>query len=390
MSKEAASSYLGLLWRQYNYELLLVLASLATSLVDSALAAAWLSWRVLPQALLGICLLYFAIRTALIHRSIFPNPVLAYSVCTGKSQEWFESSARRQQEVRLRQSGIRWEAVQREFRVHVSDWAFIDQAALSEDSASWVDLTKRMLAHFWHLPKRVEGVPIYHFFLIAPPTVCFALGAHAGRRVAHVVYHFVNSTKHPYTPVADTTIRDTAHGLDVLNRRIAEDDYSHIVVERQAPASSVGYARIILDFTNHKLSGPFPQSSESEACEIIRVGHKQGIGHLPSEGWERMAQEIATVILECCDRGSKIDLYVNTPVALAFILGTIVGPVKGLTLCEHNIYLQKSIRCFDLTDPLIQGLSSAVAPGAEGVRPGGTHVRRAQQGVAADVASPRS
>ena len=40
MSKEAASSYLGLLWRQYNYELLLVLASLATSLVDSALAAA--------------------------------------------------------------------------------------------------------------------------------------------------------------------------------------------------------------------------------------------------------------------------------------------------------------------------------------------------------------
>lgn len=355
-------SYLGLLWRQYNYEFILVAASLAGSVVEFfASEGSW--WRLLPLGLLAVCFLYFYCRTYLVHRSFFPNPVLAYSICTGKSQDWFESSARRQQEARLKQSGINWHAVQREFRIHVSDWAFVDQGTLSEDEESWIRLMRRMLAHFWHLPKRVEGVPVYHFFLIAPPVVCFALGAHAGRRVAHVVYHFVNSTKQPYLPVADTTTRDTSKGLDALNRRVPPTQYTEIAVRRERSSESGEFVRIVLDFTNHKLSGPFPQTREPR--ETIRVGHRLGIGHLPSENWERMAQEIASVVLECCDRGDEIELYVNAPIALAFILGTIIGPVKGLTLCEYNNYLQKLVRCFELADPRIQVPSSLAGIGAE-------------------------
>ena len=361
MTLEAVTSYFRLLWRQYEYQLILVSASLVGLLVEAALASKWSAWRIGPPVLVGTCLLYFFVNTLLIHRSLFPNPALAYAVCVGKSSEWFESSARRQQEERLKQNGIRWTAVQREFRVHVSDWAFVDQSALTEDSESWVNLTRRMLVHFWHLPKRVEGVPIYHFFLIAPPTVSFALGAHVGRRVAHVVYHFVNSTKQPYLPVADTTKRDTSQGLDALNRRVAEADFQQIHVDREKRSRTGARVILVLDFTNHRLAGPFPQ--ESDAQTVIRVMHKNGIGHLPNSDWERLAQEIASVILGVCDQGLGLDVYVNTPLALAFMVGTIVGPAKGLMLCEHNAYMQKPLRCFELTDARIQELSSPLVLG---------------------------
>jgi len=353
-------SFVGLLWRQFNYQFLLVIAAFSSSMIESASAASWSFWRLLPPVLLGICLLYFLIRTALVHKSIYPNPVLAYSVCTGKSQEWFENSAQRQQHARLEQSGIRWDAVQSEFRIHVTDWAFVDQSVLTVAPDTWVNLTRRMLTHFWHYPVRVDRVPVYHFFLIAPPTVCFALGAHAGRRVPHVVYHFVNNTKHPYTPVADTTTRDTSKGLDLRNRRIAPSEYSHIVVQQVAKSEFGNRVRIILDFRNSMLSAPFPDDSQTH--EILKVQHKDGIGHLPSENWERMAQEIASLVLDRCDHGQEIDLYINTPLAMAFIIGSIVGPVRNLMLCEHNDFLQKNIRCFELADSRIQSLSSSVAP----------------------------
>lgn len=354
--RETLASYFRLLWRQYDYQLILVSASLAGLVIEASLSAKWSPWRIGPPALVAVCLLYFLLNAYSIHQSLFPNPALAYAVCTGKTLEWFESSARRQQEERLKQSGIRWSAVQREFRIHVSDWAFVDQSALTEDSETWVNLTRRMLVHFWHLPKRVEGVPVYHFFLIAPPTVSFALGAHAGRRVAHVVYHFVNSTKQPYLPVADTTKRDHSQGLDLLNRRVAEANFQYIQVNREKRNRAGTKVLLVLDFTNHKLAGSLPQ--EAEAQTIVRVANKNGIGHLPNNTWEQLAQEIASVILEVCDQGLGMDVYVNTPLALAFMVGSIVGPIKGITLCEHNVYLQKPIRCFGLADARIQELSS--------------------------------
>lgn len=184
--------------------------------------------------------------------------------------------------------------------------------------------------------------------------------------MAYVMYHFVSSRKQPYVVVADTTHRDTSEGLDELNRRVQSSDYKHIVVTREHRNSAGSKGIIILDFTNHKISGPYP--GESDAKEIVWIGHKDGIGHLPSADWEHLAQEIASEILEYCDRGLRFDLYVNCPLALTFLIGAIVGPVKGLTLCEHNIYLQKTLRCFDLADPLIQGLSSPLAPGRADAR----------------------
>jgi len=361
VSRESVPSYARLLWRQYSYQLPLVSASLAGLIIEATLAQRWSSWRFVPMALVAACLIYFLLSTFSVYRSLFPHPAVAYSICTGKTRDWFEFNACRQQEARLKQSGIRWDAIQREFRIHRTDWTFVYESTLSEDYRDWIELARRMLVHFWNLPKRVEGVPIYHFFLIAPPTLVFALGAHVGRKVAYVVYHFVPSTKQPYVVVADTSHRDTSKGFIGLNRRVEEKDRQYIKIALEQRALAGSKVIIVLDFTNHRFAGPF--LGDMDVAEIIRIGHRDGIGHLPSAGWERLAHEIASVMLEYCDRGTQIDLYINCPLALAFLIGAIVGPVQGLTLCEYNVYLQKSVRCFDIADRLIQGLSSPTAPG---------------------------
>ncbi len=340
-----------ILWREYNYQFLIVLATLSSLVVESLVAQNWTTWRVVPQALLAICLFYFAWTSYGILRSIIPAPQLPYSICIGKSVDWFDNFARRQQERRLRDVGIKWDDVQRIYRIHKTDWVFLSSSQISEDKNEWGRVTRQLLKHFWDLQKRVETVPIHHFFFVAPPTIVFAFGAHIGRRVSHLAYQHVGNIQNPYLAVADTTQRDTSGGLDMLNQRIPESSFKHITVERK-PLDSGEHTILTLDFTNHRMGTTYPL--KDRAKELIRITHINGIGHIPTADWERLAREIASVILSCSDNGTSIDVYINTPITLAFIIGTAVGPISRVTLCEHNVYLQKFVRCFQLAESAIE------------------------------------
>lgn len=346
--------FFSILWKEYNYQLLIVLATLTSLIVESIVASTWTVWRFVPQALLAICLIYFC-RTAFgILRSVFPSPQLPYSICIGKPSGWFDSFARRQQEQRLRDIGIRWSYVQRIYRIHHTDWVFLNTHLISEEQTEWVKITRQLLDHFWELQKRVETVPIHHFFFVAPPAITFAFGAHVGRRVSHLAYHHVGNISNPYLVVADTTRRDTSSGLDILNQRIPESSFKNIIVERKT-LTGVDMVIVALDFTNHRMSQPFPK--ENLAQELISITHRKGIGHIPANDWEQLAREVASVLLEYCDKGTSIHVYINTPVALAFIIGSIIGPVGGITLCEYNAYLQKFVQCFQLAEPKLHAVN---------------------------------
>jgi hypothetical protein len=351
MRRQRVAHFFSLLWKEYNYQLLLVIASLTSLIVESLVASSWSPWRIAPQLLLLICLVYFVRSAHEISRSSFPAPQLPYSICIGKAYSWFDNFARRQQEQCLTEAGVRWDYVQRTFRIHQSDWAFVSSDRIAQDSGEWIRVTHRLLQHFWDLQKRVEAVPVYHFFFIAPPTIVFAFGAHVGRRVPHFAYHHVGNIRHPYLVAIDTTTRDTSQGLDLLNQRIPEPSFTEIAIDRK-PLGSSGNIIVTLDFTNHKTSPPFP--NQDAAKELVRVTHHNGIGHIPSTGWERLARELASLLLDYCDNGAQLDLYINTPLVLAFAIGSIVGPVRGIMLCEYNVYLQEFVRCLELASPQVQ------------------------------------
>jgi hypothetical protein len=354
MLRQKTMRFISIIWKEYNYQLLIVLATLTSLIVDSFVAKSWTMWRVVPQILLVLCLVYFIWTSFGILRSIIPAPQIPYSICIGKPSDWFDSFARRQQEKSLRDIGIRWGDVQRIYRLHQTDWVFLSSNRISEKKDDWVQITRQLLDHFWDLQKRVETVPIHHFFFVAPPSIIFAFGAHIGRRVSHLAYHHVGNIQNPYLLVADTTTRDTSSGLDMLNQRISESSFEHISIERKSLGGSE-HVIVTLDFTNHRMNPPYPL--EERAKEIISVTHRNGIGHIPATDWEPLAREIASVILECSDKGTPIDIYVNTPIALAFIIGSIIGPIQGITLCEHNIYMQKFVRCFQLAEPKLQSVN---------------------------------
>lgn len=345
--------FFSLLWGEYNYQLLLVLSTLLSLVIESYLANTWSLWRIIPQAILVICLLYFFKNTYSILKSIRPSPHVAYSLCIGKTSEWFDSFARKQQEAKLKSEHIRWEDVKRIYRIHDSDWVYISSKALAANADEWVKVTGKVLGHFWSLMKRVEDVPIHHFFFIAPPSIVFAFGAYVGRKVPNKVYHHVGSNKNPYLCVSDTTQRDTSKGLSALNQRVKEVDFQNITINRKNNGNG-NKIIVSLDFTNHRISPPF--ISEENAKEIIRVLHVKGIGHIPSNGWEDIAREIASLILGYSDNGESIEVYVNMPLPLAFITGSLIGAIHGITLCEYNIYAQTLNKTIDLGNPELQGL----------------------------------
>lgn len=373
MQGSAASAYLRLLWKIYNYQLLLVVATLASLIVESVLAETWSTWRLAPQGLLAVCIIYFAGSAGRLFSSTYPNPALAYAVCTGKSPAWFEA-AQRQIEARLEQDNIHWRAVRREYGIHSSDWAFVDQSSLTRDSAGWLGLARNLLAHFWELPKRVDRVPVYHFFFVCPPSISFAFGAHVGRDVAHAAYHFIPNAKQPYFRVVDTSCRDTSQGMDEANRRIPPVEFKQIIVDRESGSSDGTKNVLVLNFTNHKLTERLPGTEH--ARELIRVSHRDGIGHLPTDDWVLLSREIMSVVLTEVERGLPLDLWINTPVTLGFMIGALTGPVKGITLCEHNVFLDEPVRCFELTAPELQRLHGERALGPVVERPAGMAVRQ--------------
>lgn len=345
--------FFSLLWDEYNYQLLLISSTLVSLIIESILANTSSTWRLVPQAILLVCLVYFLINTYLILKSIRPSPHVAYALCIGKPSEWFDSFARKQQESKLKSERIRWEDVKRIYRIHSSDWVFNSSRALGDNRDEWTHVTGEALTHFWSLMKRVEDVPIHHFFFIAPPSIVFTFGAYVGRKVPNKVYHHIGNTSDPYLTVFDTTKRDISKGLSSLNSRIQPSDFEFIAVE-ESSQNQDGKIIITLDFTNHRTSPPF--LDQENAKKVIRVLHVNGIGHIPSEGWEGMAKEIASLILNYCDKGEDIDLYINMPLPLAFILGSIVGPIQGIMLCEYNIYSQALNQTIDLGAPELQGL----------------------------------
>jgi len=349
------TQFFNLLWSEYNYQLILVTSTLISLITESLLAPVWSAFRLIPQGLLMTCILYFVYNTYKILKSIKPAPQVAYSICVGKASYWFDSFARRQQEAKLKSGSIRWEDVKRIYRIHDSDWVFLSHEALGENINEWLDVTQKIFRHFWSLMKRVEEVPIHHFFFIAPPSLTFAFGAYIGRKVPNRVYHHVGNIQHPYLLVSDTTKRDTSNGLDSLNKRIKETEFKNVHIERNKGQGNE-IIIIVLDFTNHKINSEL--LDENQAIEIVKVEHRNGIGHIPTEGWEELAKEIASLILRYSDENNNIEIYVNTPLPLAFIVGSIVGPIKGIIICEYNIYLKKLCKCIDLGAAELQSLNN--------------------------------
>ncbi len=357
MPKGNITRFFALLWKEYDYQLLLVLATFASLIVESTHASTWSIFTTIPEALLAVCLGYFIKKTYGLARSLYPAPQIPYSVCIGKPHDWFDNFARRQQEACLKAIGVDWKEVQKIFRIHRSDWVFLSSPMISEPD-DWVRVTRQLLAHFWELQKRVEGVPIYHFFFVAPPSIVFAFGALVGRRVPHVAYQHVGNVRDPYLVVVDTTKRDTSGGFDILNQRIPSTSFEQVQIEKKV-LEGRHQVIVALDFTNHRTSAPY--LDQGRAREFIRLTHRDGIGHFSTTDWERLAREIASALLEYSDSGVPMDIYINTPLALAFIIGWILGPLSDITLCEHNVYLQKLVRCFKLADPRLQSVDMKIS-----------------------------
>lgn len=309
--------------------LCLVLASVASLLVQGITASPSNWWYLVPIAFLGAYLCVHLFSVTRLARQTYETVPLPYSICLAQSHDWHRGAIR-QQEQTLEGAKIAWTAIQRTHLIHQSDWTYFDEHRLDLTSSCWRDQIADIIRHFDRLTNRVPIRPVYHFFFAAPAPITFALGARIGRRMPMQVYQHAGIVKDPYAVVFSSENIDQTEGYHLLNKRV--DDYKLIEVDSEPNDDSP--ALIILDFTGHELPRPYPQDADKELVSARLKGTR---GHIPlSENWIDLAQEIASLIFSYVDKDRSVHLLPGIPASLAFIVGTIVGTISGVTLYHYN------------------------------------------------------
>ena len=320
--------------------LCLVLASAASLLVQGIAASSFNWWYLVPIAFLGAYLWVHLFSVTRLARQTYETVPLPYSICLAQSQDWHRGAIR-QQEQTLEGAKIAWTAIQRTHLIHQSDWTYFDEHRLDLTSSCWRDRIADIIRHFDRLTNRVPIRPVYHFFFAAPAPITFALGALIGRRMPMQVYQHAGIVKDPYAVVFSSENLDQTEGYHLLNKRVKEyklikfgpDTNDDIPSKPTKPNDDIP-ALIILDFTGHELPCPYPQAAGKE----LVYAHLKGTrGHIPlSENWIDIAQEITSLIFSYVDKDRSVHLLPGIPASLAFIVGTIVGTIPGVTLYHYN------------------------------------------------------
>ena len=317
--------------RENILELCLVLASVASLLVQGLASDSINLWYLLPIAFLVSYLWVHLSSVTRLALQTYETVPLPYSVCLAQSHDWHEAAIR-QQEQTLEGAKIAWTDIQRTHRIHQSDWTYFNDQRLDLTSSCWSDRIADIVRHFDRLTNRVPIQPVYHFFFASPAPVAFALGARIGRRVPMKVYQHAGMVKDPYAVVFSSENIAQNEGYHLLNKRV--DDYKLLEVESEPNGNKP--ALVVLDFTAHKLPQPYPEIASVDR-EIVHTRLKATEGHIPlSENWIDLAQEIASLIFSYVDKGRRVHLLLGIPSSLAFIVGSIMGTIPDVTLYHYN------------------------------------------------------
>ena len=329
VSRSFLRHWFSVLVRENILELCLVLASAAGLLVQGIASGPVNWWYLLPIAFIGAYLWVHLSSVTRLARQTYETVPLPYSVCLAQSHDWY-TAAIRQQEQTLEGAKIAWTDIQRTHRIHQSDWTYFNEHRLDLTASCWRDRIAEIVRHFDRLTNRVPIQPVYHFFFASPAPVTFALGARIGRRMPMKVYQHAGMVKDPYAVVFSSENIAQNEGYHLLNKRV--DDYDLIEVESEPNGDKP--ALIILDFTGHELPRPYPENADKE---LVYTRLKGVRGHISlNENWIDLAQEIASLIFSYVDKDRPVHLLPGIPSSLAFIVGTIVGVIPGVTLYHYN------------------------------------------------------
>ena len=127
---------------------LLVVATIASLVVDALLRPSLEVIRLLPVALLSVFLGLHLRGVWRLARQTHGSVPIPYSICLAQTHEWYRNVLR-QQEDKLRTLGIPWEGIKRSFRLHRLDWSFFDETKLSDKPECMASDSTTRRQPFW-------------------------------------------------------------------------------------------------------------------------------------------------------------------------------------------------------------------------------------------------
>lgn len=274
---------------------------------------------------------------------------LPYFFCLSQSYEWY-SSAVKQQEVHLREDGIAWDEIQKNFRIHRQDWTFYDTSKLGGNSSEWINKIKEISHHFEHLTNRIEEQPLFHIFIAAPAPIALGVGALFAGRIPFTVHQHAGMVTNSYAKVhSSDTLVTAEEGYHVLNQMVTNFEYIEEKEDETINQNrNANDTLIILDFTGHRLPKPYPIEPQSK---VIRLGLKCEDGHIPlNDQWITIAREISTIISSELNEGKNVSVLLGIPSTMAFLIGSILRTSSRFDIYYFNRSLDKYHKVYNLSD----------------------------------------
>jgi hypothetical protein len=203
------------------------------------------------------------------------------------------------------------------------------------EAVRWAELTHKFEDRLIRLSRQLKGHKVFHIFLNCPAALAMGLGAIAGTRYSLVVYHYFQRDDRPYEAVFNFfhLTQKTGIGAQVVKSNVAEP-FRYIEVLPPQTSGPRLFVSLHLASASHDPRGRVEQLAQEQGAVAahIRNAYSGVLG--PEEDWLRAAREVVTALSAWIaePQTQQVDLFLNSPLPLAFAIGMALGIQSPVTV----------------------------------------------------------
>lgn len=275
--------------------------------------------------IITIVLLWQLIKESVSVRKIFKEKKIPLIVIIGRNDDEYAAMVS-DVILSMKDYGFEKQSFEDDFNIDQDNYVIRKENNLTEDSHEWEKQVHNFENKVIKLSAKLKGRNIFYIYLNAPAALVIGMGALLGTKYEVVLHHYQPGMgENPYHPLIDFhSMEDNKEGIHLLKSRITSPNQFIEIEEPQILSSSI---IVSLYLAGHDPKGDVEKIAARRNISIIHLRNKtEATLHLDAD-WLRVVREVATYLLNLSanNRIETIELYMSTPIVIAFALGMALG-----------------------------------------------------------------
>lgn len=275
--------------------------------------------------IITIVLLWQLIKESISIRKIFKEKKIPLMVIIGRNDDEYAAMVS-DVILSMKDYGFEKQSFEDDFNIDQENYVIRKENNLTEDSHEWERQVHIFENKVIKLSAKLKGRKIFYLFLNSPAALVIGMGAVLGTKYEVVLHHHqLGMGENPYHPVIDFhSMEDNKEGIHLLKSRITSPNKFIEIEEPEILSSSI---IVSLYLAGHDPKGDVEKIATKRNISVIHLRNKTE-GTLPLDAdWLRVVREVSTYLLNLSARNGieTIELYMSTPIVIAFALGMALG-----------------------------------------------------------------